>query len=572
MRHLLTLSVAFLLAVAALDAAAPPVAKPVVEDQALDDTQDVLYLGPGRPSVLRLHLRSGGKPVVERWKEFMAKFFAYLDRNDSGGLDRSEARMVPPIAQMQQILSGNIYNYFPSQGTASVDFLTLDANRDGKVTLDEFEDFYLKGGAGPVNVSTNLLAGNTFAYDPMTDKLFDLLDTNKDGKLSRAEFDAAEQVLKRLDTNDDELISLAELGGNSGGSVRVTRELLRQPNRPGRQAFQMNPLVLLPRSDVPRRNAAVMEVVRSLIKRTAQYKENKLTLEETGFPKAFFDKYDTNKDGKLDALELAKWARGKPEGEFTVRLASQDSAMMMKAPRKPGTGDDDMSLTMGNVRLTVVPSKGASGVANAKEFFLGQLRAVDTDRKGFVARRQLNAQSHYYLLAIFDLADHNGDGRVTEAELKKYIDTVQAAYGAQVNLSLTSSGQGLFQALDTNGDGQLSVRELRQAWARLARFDANKDGCIGRDEFPMQFNLNVGPDSNGAGFVANIIGISYTTPPTVGGRGPIWFRKMDRNGDGDVSRTEWLGSKADFDRIDTNKDGLVSAEEAEAFDESIRKK
>ena len=33
----------------------------------------------------------------------------------------------------------------------------------------------------------------------------------------------------------------------------------------------------------------------------------------------------------------------------------------------------------------------------------GQLRAVDTDRKGYIARRQLNAQTHYYLLASFDL-------------------------------------------------------------------------------------------------------------------------------------------------------------------------
>ena len=102
---------------------------------------------------------------------------------------------------------------------------------------------------------------------------------------------------------------------------------------------------------------------------------------------------------------MARWARGKPDGEFTVRLASHDGAMMSKAPRKAGTGDDDMSLIMGNVRLTVVPSSGTSGVANAKEFFLGQLRAVDTDRKGFVTRRQLNAHAHTYLLAVFDLAD-----------------------------------------------------------------------------------------------------------------------------------------------------------------------
>ncbi|HLW67161.1 MAG TPA: hypothetical protein VKS79_17745, partial [Gemmataceae bacterium] len=47
-------------------------------------------------------------------------------------------------------------------------------------------------------------------------------------------------------------------------------------------------------------------------------------------------------------------------------------------------------------------------------------------------------------------------------------------------------------------------------------------------------------------------------------RGPLWFRMMDRNGDGYVSRREFLGSKEEFDRIDTNHDELISPEEAEA--------
>ena len=54
--------------------------------------------------------------------------------------------------------------------------------------------------------------------------------------------------------------------------------------------------------------------------------------------------------------------------------------------------------------------------------------------------------------------------------------------------------------------------------------------------------------------------------------GPVWFRKMDRNRDGDVSRKEWLGTKEAFDEIDTDRDGLISAEEAEAYDRRKRQK
>ena len=44
--------------------------------------------------------------------------------------------------------------------------------------------------------------------------------------------------------------------------------------------------------------------------------------------------------------------------------------------------------------------------------------------------------------------------------------------------------------------------------------------------------------------------------------GPSWFRKMDRNRDGDISRREFLGPRADFERLDGDRDGLIDAEEA----------
>ena len=52
---------------------------------------------------------------------------------------------------------------------------------------------------------------------------------------------------------------------------------------------------------------------------------------------------------------------------------------------------------------------------------------------------------------------------------------------------------------------------------------------------------------------------------------PVWFRKMDKNDDGDISPREWLGTDEDFAKIDADGDGLISAAEAIAFENKKRK-
>ena len=48
-----------------------------------------------------------------------------------------------------------------------------------------------------------------------------------------------------------------------------------------------------------------------------------------------------------------------------------------------------------------------------------------------------------------------------------------------------------------------------------------------------------------------------------GHNGERFFQRADKNGDGQISRDEWLKRPKAFDRIDQNHDGFISREEAQ---------
>jgi Ca2+-binding EF-hand superfamily protein len=575
-----TLTGVTLLAAAGLLALAPLGAaeRPAAGDD--DDVQDVLYWGTPHPVLLRLHLRSGGGPATARWDAFLAKLFAYLDRNRSGGLDRVETRRVPTPAQLAQLLQGNVMVQ-PSAGDAAVPFESLDADRDGKVTLEELKAYYKQNNLGPVGVSgapavspalATRAARQAAVLPPAApgDPLFALLDANKDGKLSRAELAASEKVLMRLDADDDEMVSEAEVGISRAGAVRPSRAV----GVKGRGMAKPRPaapsvLLLVPKDDSGRRATGKLALAREVLARYDVNKDGKLTPDEVGFPAEMFARLDRNTDGKLDVLELSRWLKGRPSGEFTVRLGPEPAMMRPAAMRARGAkADGATGVTLGSVRIDVI-SQPSPRYATA-QYLLNVFEGADRDSKGYITRAQV-AKSGFSF--AFALADRNGDGRLTRQELRDYLALGKGAAGARVELSLVSTGQGLFQAMDADGDGRLSVREMRSAWDRLAEFDRDGDGCISQNELPQRFRLVVadGPSVPSPGVRDLAGGMGAPAAADAPGRGPVWFRKMDRNGDGDVSRAEWLGSKEDFDRIDTDGDGLISAAEAEAFDARLRK-
>jgi hypothetical protein len=111
------------------------------------------------------------------------------------------------------------------------------------------------------------------------------------------------------------------------------------------------------------------------------------------------------------------------------------------------------------------------------------------------------------------------------------------------------------------------VRELRNAWQRLADTGAEKSGSLERESATRPWTLTVMRGRN-----VDTARPLYQPIVRSAAKGPAWFRAMDRNGDGDVSRREWLGTAEEFRRLDKDGDGLISAKEAEAAERDAPRK
>src|SRR5262249_21719780 len=113
----------------------------------------------------------------------------------------------------------------------------------------------------------------------------------------------------------------------------------------------------------------------------------------------------------------------------------------------------------------------------------------------------------------------------------------------------------------------------------LDQLGAAKKGFLTKEDMPHSYLLSlkrggvVRGDVDFISALEDLYGGSYeASDGDYHTAGPVWFRKMDRNRDGDVSRKEVLGSDELFRLIDADGDGLISAEEAERYDAAHRKK
>jgi Ca2+-binding EF-hand superfamily protein len=497
----------------------------------------VLLLASTGPLLLDVRLETGSQSISEVRTSFCDSLFERVDADKSGKIEEPEQSQIPMFRRT-------------GGGTAEPvqKFLT-----DGHLTRDGLRK-YIDGQLGP-----------EFAVEiraPRLDqsvRLVDALDRDGDGVLSVDEVVGSSQLLSRYDLDDDESLSVGELQPFPQSVRQAMRQQATQEGRGGR--------IFLIESDGVLANAAA-ETLKSFS--TGQG----LELQRCGLNPEAAGNFDKDKNGRLDNEELqawiskgtadlqvsAQWRKGRlpPVIEVNANKVGRVSIQKVISKSKWTAAVDGIPLEV-NIR------DNRSSAGDAVNFFVIEARRRDADKNGYLS------EPEYAGLGTgspFSAVDLNKDGMLFPEEMRQYFADMSRLSQARVVMTLSDEVTSLFQLMDADRTNRLSPREMATLRDRLTPYDRNKNGQFDAADFVSEFKLAMAFSTPEGLEVAD-----QQAMPMAGATGgvrrtrlagPLWFQRMDRNRDGDISWREFLGPRTKFDAVDTDHDGLISKDEAEA--------
>ena len=508
------------------------------------DPFDLVFFGPDGAVFLRLNV-GGSADVSTVRREFSASLLRQFDADGDGVLSADEAMQVPADGQ--------------GAGTAKLgeNWGSLDVDpQDGVVSDDELFQF-VNASLGPpfrVEIKSDLEQSVTVHAE---------LDADGDGKVSQSEIEDGMAMLRRFDYDDDETLSIGEL--------QPFPTTILQSQRQSGQSTE-SPILALA---TPEQRALARDRLLSLY---GAAESHTVAPQLLGLRDADAGTYDTNQDQQIDAEELLALLES-PVPSLALDCLLNRGIVGVDRRVRPGTliGVRNIrtrkpELTFAGTDVTVsASSPNTAGISDTDiqiADFLTKFFQVDADDNDYLGPAEFAGIG--IPRTEFEAVDADGDGMIMHAELKKYLQ-MWAALETQATLVVTVANEGttLFEILETSSDFRLSPRELREGFERVREYDQNGDGALAPTELQDRYSLEVSAArpilfqnlfNNAMG--QNQQRIEGIRQPQTSG--PGWFRKMDRNQDGDLTWREFFGTREDFAEIDRDGDGLIDLNEAVA--------
>lgn len=540
-------------------------------------TLEVLYLAKARPVRMRIRVHYQGKPLEEAWASHLRKQFDYFDRDRDGRLDEAEYELTIPPSAVVEMLAGTTYAGL-SPDRAPLE--SLDRDGDQRLSFAEYAVAYREAAQQLVTVTA--LPAIPAAEHLGTENLFRLLDTDKNGKLSRAEIGRLPDLLKTHDRNQDDMLTLDEL--QAGAPVMAEKGMMMPAKTQATTEAAPRRLDAVDQA-TPQQSLWIQvnrlspDLLPELIKRYDTNKDKMLSPGELGLTLAEQKRFDANADGKLDKAELLAWLHADPPILTTWNYGAtvHDCRTELTAPgdQLPEGMEIRSSQQVRSVlrvgsqlmRMSVAPGL----TPTLWERYLSTQMPSFPGKEKFVTEESLIGPRNQALLILMDAADQNSDGRLTPKEYKQFRDFQRHIMDLGLQIVHAERMVDLFDILDENSDGRLNIRELRTAWDRLIVLEPSQDkSAFTREALQPSVGLRLSsrvlqaaqPQLDAQPF-QQVQGAQVMI-------GPLWFQKMDRNQDGDLTLREFLGSEVRFRELDLNGDGLISAQEAIDVDRKYR--